>query len=102
MKTNIGVVIVAGALGVTGLGAQTIVERQHSQQHRIQQGARSGQLTRLEAARLQSRAADLARGIHRDRIDGGGLTPAERLRIDKRQDALSRDIFRESHDRQRR
>ncbi|MGH9720447.1 MAG: hypothetical protein ACRD8O_09555 [Bryobacteraceae bacterium] len=85
--------------GATG---ETIAGRQRTQQGRIAQGFRAGQLTPLEAARLERSEAALAREVRRDRIDGGGLTLRERIRIDAQQDRLSNQILRQKHDFQRR
>lgn len=92
MKTLLILVLVAAAAP-----AATIVKRQVNQQSRIGTGVRSGSLTRVETARIQSREAALAREVRRDRIDGGGLSLAERVKIDHKQDALSHDIARLKH-----
>jgi hypothetical protein len=42
--------------------------------------------------------ADLRRGIRRDRLDGGGLSAAERHKNDRKQDRLGRRIYRQKHD----
>lgn len=82
--------------------AQRVVNRQKAQHERIEQGVRSGELTKRETARLASRERELRQDIRRDRADGPGLTPPERARIEARQDRLSRDIYRQKHDAQRR
>ena len=38
------------------------------------------------------------RQIRRDRIDGGGLTARESAKVDRKQDQLSRNIYRQKHD----
>ena len=69
---------------------------------RIRQGVVS--LTRAESARLHAMQLQrsLAATVRRDCIDGGGLTPAERRKIDVLQDHLSREIYLQKHDLQRR
>jgi hypothetical protein len=89
-------------LAPTASAADRIARRQERQQQRIGHGVSSGRLTAGETARLETREALLDRRIRRDRRDGGGLQPAERRRIEHRQDRLSRDIYRQKHDRQRR
>jgi predicted pyridoxine 5'-phosphate oxidase superfamily flavin-nucleotide-binding protein len=81
----------------TALAAGPIVHRQVNQQARIGQGVRSGSLTRGETAYIQGREAALARSIRRDRMDGGGLTLAERTRINHQQNVLSRQIHGLKH-----
>jgi hypothetical protein len=71
----------------------TIAGRQVNQQARIAQGVRSGSLTRGETAAIQSREARLAREIRRDRVDGGGLSAAERAKIQAKQNNLSNRIY---------
>ena len=91
------------ALAIAGTAhAQRIENRKDDQQARIAHGARSGELTARETARLEGREARLNRQIRRDRVDGGGLTPTERARIEREQNGLSRSIYRQKHDAQRR
>ncbi|MFN7924881.1 MAG: hypothetical protein U0Q16_32580 [Bryobacteraceae bacterium] len=76
--------------------------RQRNQQARIAQGVRSGELTRPEARRLERQEAQLHREIVRDRVDGGGLSLAERAKIERQQNAMSRRIWNQKHDAQTR
>lgn len=76
-----------------------IEQRDRNEQARIDRGVQSGQLTPREAERLQGQRAQIERLEQRARADGT-LTRNERARIDGAQDRLSRDIRRESHDRQ--
>ena len=81
--------------------ADYIDRRQANQASRIEQGLRSGQLTRHEAARLkaeQDRIAAMERAAKRD----GYLSPAERARINAAQNHASRHIYAEKHDGQNR
>lgn len=94
-----------GILALTMAGAasaQRIENRKDTQQARIANGVRTGELTARETARLEAREAALNRQIRRDRVDGGGLTLAERARIEREQNALSRSIARQKNDAQRR
>ncbi len=97
MKTRTAVVFFSVLAMVTS--AET---RQHArarnQQARIGAGVRDGSLTPAETIRLERKEADLARDARRMRLTGGGLTPVERARIEARQDGLSRQIYRERHD----
>jgi hypothetical protein len=76
--------------------------RDRNQQMRIGQGIRSGQLTAGEAARLESKEARLQRHEAFMRHSGSGLTPGERNAINHQQNNLSRQIYRQKHDGQRR
>lgn len=69
---------------------------QQSLQERIRIGSQSGRLTRSEVARLQSqydRINDLERRLRR-----GGLSAAERNRLDDALDRLSSEIYKETRD----
>ncbi|MEP7365860.1 MAG: hypothetical protein ABI972_21610 [Acidobacteriota bacterium] len=98
MNTLLRTAAIFGVLAVGSSFGWPIARHQAGNQARINQGVRSGELTRGEAARLQARDNAIQRTIRRDRIDGGGLSLAERRKIDRRQDALSRDIARQKHD----
>ena len=54
-----------------------------------------------ETARLETKEAALNKEIRRDRRDGGKLTRAERRKINRQQNALSRQIARQKHDAQK-
>jgi len=71
--------------------------RQASQQHRIAQGWRSGELTGREAARLESQQHRIHRTEHRMRASGG-MNPRERARLLARQDRASANIRYQKHD----
>ena len=92
--------IVVGTLA-TGLTAQRIEKRKENQQDRIAQGVASGELTPKATARLETKEAALNKEIRRDRRDGGKLTRAERRKINRQQNALSRRIARQKHDAQK-
>lgn len=92
----------AAASAVALLPAQNLKQREQRQQTRIIQGARNGQLTPAETARLEREQARIRQQIRHDRADGGGLTPAERARAERRLDKSSRDIYRLKHNGQTR
>lgn len=79
---------------------QNINARQANLDARINQGIRSGTLTRAEATRLRAQFRDLSRLEARYRATRPGLTLAERRDLDRRFDALSSRIRFEKHDRQ--
>jgi hypothetical protein len=74
--------------------------RQQFQQHRIQQGVRSGDLTRSETRNLQRGARDIAQTEQRFRADGR-FTRGERHALNQDLNRQSRDIQRERHDGER-
>ena len=76
----------------------SINERQGNQLARIDQGVRSGALTRAEAARLRSQFRDLNRLEARYRVNG--LSAGERADLNRRFDTLSRRIYVQKRDRQ--
>lgn len=77
----------------------SIDQRQDYQQDRIEQGIRSGQITRSEAYRLEQGERAIDRAQARARADGV-VTPQERARIERMTDREGRAIYRESHDSQ--
>ncbi len=85
-----------------GLQAQTVAKREVNQQARINEGVRSGTLTKAEAARLNAQQAALRKEVRRDRIDGGGLSTAERAKINRQQNRQSTKIERQKADGQTR
>ncbi|WP_404336688.1 hypothetical protein AB2M62_19985 [Sphingomonas sp. MMS12-HWE2-04] len=82
-------------------GWQNINARQANLDARINQGIRSGALSRSEAARLRTDFRGLARLEARYRATGGGLSISERRDLDRRFDALSARIRVQKHDRNR-
>jgi hypothetical protein len=95
---------VAALAALTALTAQARcltprVDRRELRQHeRIQQGARSGELTRVEASRLRAGQRHVDRLERRAAFDGI-VTPRERFRMDQVQDRQSRRIARLKHNR---
>ena len=77
----------------------SIDQRQDYQQNRIEQGIRSGQITRSEAYRLEQGERAIDRAQARARADGV-VTQQERDRISRMVDRQGREIYRQSHDSQ--
>ena len=97
-------VLIAAAFPVASYAATRdagVNQRQHNQQQRMQQGWRSGDLTRNESRNLQGQARDIRREEQRYRSDGN-FTRAERADVRHDLNNLSRDIYRERHDGQQR
>ena len=80
--------------------ADSLHQRLHDQHERIHQGVVSGQLTRREQYRLNTRDARIRRQEHRARLSGGRFTPAERRRVERELNHSSRAIYHQKHDRQ--
>ncbi|MCC6362878.1 MAG: hypothetical protein IT165_05100 [Bryobacterales bacterium] len=100
MNNLIKIIGLTAVLGVTLSAAGPIANRGINQQNRIRQGVRSGQLTPRETARLQAQERALHREITHDRLTGNGLSPRERRTINRQQNILSHQIYREKHDAQ--
>lgn len=71
--------------------------RQDNQRERIQQGVRSGELTRHETRNVVEDQRDI-RQLERAYKSDGTLTAAERADLHHEQNQASREIYREKHD----
>ena len=80
---------------------QPVAERQADLNFRIDQGIRSGALSRPEAFRLKSELRNLANLEYRYRISGGGMDQRERADLQRRYDILSRQVRFDKHDMRR-
>ncbi|MEP6944331.1 MAG: hypothetical protein ABJA02_00320 [Acidobacteriota bacterium] len=110
MQKHIGLVLGSMAI-VVGLSAaanaqtyhryHNIEAREARQERRIDQGIRTGQLTQLEAKRLEVQHSRLDYLDDRLRASGGRLTYAERERLERDLNRSSSAIYRERHDRDR-
>jgi hypothetical protein len=89
----------APGYGFQGGAWQNINARQNRIENRINQGIRSGALTRREAISLRSQFRAIAALERRYRATRPGLTMAERRDLDRRFDALERSIRIQKHDR---
>jgi hypothetical protein len=90
----------APAYGAMQGGAwQNINARQARIEARINQGIRSGALSRREATQLRGEFRSLERLEAQYRRSRPGLTVAERRDLDRRFDALSARVMIEKHDR---
>ena len=76
----------------------TIKQRKENQQDRIANGIQSGQLTAGEASKLETKEAAVNGEIKADRAaNGGKLTPAEKAKINRQQNHLSKQIYDDKH-----
>jgi len=94
------VAVIIPAAGLAQGRRNGVNERQHNQQQRIRQGVRSGELTGVEAARLQRRESQIKLNEARARRSGGEFTPEERARIQGQLDRSSQNIYQQKHDAQ--
>jgi hypothetical protein len=95
-------IIATAAIAVLGVSmpavAQPINQRERSQEQRIRQGERTGQLTPAEARRLQYLEARLHRTEARMRYESGGrLSGWQRRRLQEMANADSAAIYRLKH-----
>jgi len=86
---------VAGAAPWTSLS-----QRQANLTQRIDQGVRSGALTRPEAVRLKSQLRDVVGLEYRYARSGGRIDMRERADLERRYNAISAQVWFEKHDRQ--
>lgn len=100
------VLMVAGVMGVAsssqaeaGVRDPGVNARQQNQRQRIQQGVRSGELTRRETGALAHEQRDV-RQLERAYKSDGELTRAERVDLHQEQNQASRDIYDQKHDAQ--
>jgi hypothetical protein len=76
-------------------------QRQARQEKRIDQGQASGALTPRETRRLEREQKVIGKAETQAKADGT-VTPRERRQLHHMQDAASKDIHRQKHDRQQR
>ena len=76
-----------------------INRRERHEQRRINQGIRSGELTRREAVRLEAQQSRI-RVAERFAKSDGRFTRRERYRLDHMLDRASRNVYRQKHDSQ--
>ena len=100
--------MVAGVLGVAGLSQAEagtrdprVNARQQNQHQRVNQGVRSGELTRRETGALAREQRDV-RQLEREYKSDGMLTRDERVDLHKEQNQASRHIYNQKHDAQER
>jgi len=84
-----------------GVHDHNINERQHNQQRRIHEGARSGELTRGETRNLQGQERAIRQEERQYKSDGK-MTGAERKDLHQDMNSLSKEIYQEKHDAQER
>jgi hypothetical protein len=75
--------------------------REGRQQRRIANGVKNGSLSPKETAHLERREAGVQRQEQRDMAKHNGhLTKAEQRQLNRRQNRISRSIYRDKHNNQ--
>jgi hypothetical protein len=84
---------------VTGMArAQDIPQRKAIQQSRIANGVKNGSLSPHETGKLEGKEAAINRETRRDRAQNGGpLTAHQKAKINRQQNRVSKDIYRDKH-----
>jgi len=105
MKRMILRIVTAGLIvGVTGIGFADepegrIQQRKENQQARIGNGVKNGTLSPRETVNLEKKEGALNHEIHHDRVqNGGNLTNKEKAQVNRQQNHLSRQIYKDKHD----
>ena len=99
MKSMLLTLAVTGMMMTSAvLQAQEIQQRKENQQDRIANGVANGSLTPHETSNLEHKEAGLNREIRHDRRqNGGNLTNKEKAQVNRQQNQLSRNIYRDKH-----
>lgn len=97
MKTKIFLLALAVSLiGIQSSDAQ-IRGKSRTQRARINQGVRSGELTRAEAANLRQDQREIRQEVRAAKADDGVITRDERKEIRQDQRKASRKIYRKKN-----
>jgi hypothetical protein len=99
MKSKVLTMIGAALLlGTASAQDNRIQQRKENQQDRIAQGVKSGSLTPHETANLENKEAGLNKEIRNDRKqNGGNLTNKEKAQVNRQQNHLSKNIYKDKH-----
>jgi hypothetical protein len=84
----------AGAAAAQSTGST--VQRDVNQQERIEQGLQSGELNTREAGQLEKQEATVDK-MQSKALKDGTLTPAEKARLQRAQNKVSADIYKDKH-----
>lgn len=95
--TSVSALLLTAASFAAGPGADEVVQRDATQQQRIEQGLKSGQLSTREAGQLEHSEARIERTEARDLKDGS-LSSAEQARLNTMQNKASASIYADKHD----
>jgi hypothetical protein len=88
----------SSAAGSSTTTPPTIQQRKENQQDRIANGIQSGQLTAGETKHLETKEASVNKEEHGMRAaDNGKLTAADRAKLQKQQNQMSNQIYKDKH-----
>ena len=101
MRSRIAVVAVITTLAFAlAANAGEVRKRQENQQDRIAAGVANGSLTPRETINLERKEVRLNNEVRDFREDNGGkLTPREYAKVNRQLNGLSRNIYRDKHNR---
>ena len=90
---------IASPIGsVTQMGTVQLGKRAENQQDRLDQGVKSGQVTAGETANLEKNEANVNKEVSADRkANGGKLTQSGKAQVNKQQNHLSNQIYKDKH-----
>lgn len=103
MKLSVFAATAATAFALLGSGyaqekTPVVDQRQERQEKRIDQGIKTGELTKGEAARLGAQQNKIKVDEARAKADGK-VTAKERAKLKREQNRANRNIFRKKHNR---
>lgn len=101
LAAALGLVAMSTAASAYDARQAEIDRREAIQEQRIQQGARSGEITRREYRQLEAEQARI-RALEQQAKRDGHIDRYEAARIREAQNAASRHISQEKHDNERR
>ena len=109
MRNKLIAIAITGLLTATAFGDTTtptkrpIQHRKHNQQARIHEGVKSGELTKGEAKHLEKQEHALNKEERQMRKENGGkLTAADRAKLNRQQNHLSKEIYKDKHNNKKR
>ena len=92
----LGALTLAASAFAAGPRTDQVVDRDVNQQERVEHRLGDGQLTTREAGQIEREEARIDQTEARDLKDGK-LSPAEQARINRMQNNVSGDIYRDAH-----
>ena len=100
LMTMAASLLIAGSV-LAQTSTPVVTQRQENQKERINEGVKSGELTKGEAARLRAEQRAIRAEKRMAKADGR-VTRAERARLRHYQNKASADIYKQKHDAQTR
>lgn len=101
-KTLVVALFVCGfAIASNAQSTPVVDQREANQKARINQGVKSGELTKAEAYRLRKNQKNIKHAEAKAKSDGV-VTPAERAKLESKQNNASKRIAKQKHDKQER